>query len=427
MDFCDVLHSVPHLLTVVTSDGGLTQLQAVSRNCRTLVHRHVRHLHLHLQPQQRFWRNRYSKEQHLQTLVAGFWPNLQSFSLHIPYLDAESARLLRQAQWPALQELEVVTDHWSSGCMTHISKMQPDLCQLTLMSITGAVDAEVIQLTQLDWPQLQRLKIHNNLYGQHSLSSLGTWPVSQQIQQLDLSCCNLCTADLQNLALHRWPVLERLDLHSNSFDSHFLRVLCEAGFPCLEELDLSNCISRLYQVQAVTLFPTSWPRMRILKLFADGIDAMTMSELIQIECPLLKVYDLSANECTARMVQSLVCCYFPNLTQLDLSWGCLDVAGVHELVKGSWPSLSQLDVNGSDLCVEAVSCILSCSSWPLLRFLDMSRNRLTTSSVICVNGGQMRLDFLHIDNGTIPAWLLAHWPRLEWVNLRHCQVPRDEF
>lgn len=105
------------------------------------------------------------------------------------------------------------------------------------------------------------------------------------------------------------------------------------------------------------------------------------------------------------MVQSLVCCYFPKVTQLVLSWGCLDVAGVHELVKGSWPSLSQLDVNGSDLCVEVVSCILSCSSWPLLRFLDMSRNRLTTSSFICVNGGQLHLDFLHTNNGTLPVWL----------------------
>lgn len=242
---------------------------------------------LTLTTQQHIWRKCYSKEQHLQTLVAGFWPNLQSFSLQIPYLDAESARLLRQAQWPALQELEIVTDRWSSGCMIHISKIQPAIYQLTLISTTrGALDAEVTQLTQLDWPQLHRLKIHNNVYGQHSLTSLGTWPVSQQIQQLDLSCCNLCTADLQNLALHRWPVLERLDLHGNSFDSHFLRVLCEAGFPCLEELDLSNCISRLYRVQAVTLFPTSWPTMRILKLFADGIDATTMSELIQIECPL---------------------------------------------------------------------------------------------------------------------------------------------
>lgn len=265
MDLCDLLHSAPHLLT---NGHSLTNLQVVDRNCHTLVHRRVKKLKL---PGCGFLTsfsdlNSVSKPRltvHLQTLVAGSWPNLQSLSLDLQDLSAESAKLLGQAQWPVLQQLKITVHSWDSVCMLHICNVQPYLHGLSLAwRHMSDSKAEIKELRQAAWPQLSRLKMHGDLHG--LVSTFGAWPASQWVRELDLSCCWLETADLQSLALHKWLVLRRLQLADNVCDGHLLRVLCEACFPSLEELDLTRCVQQRFTIwisnaQRSVLPPTTWP------------------------------------------------------------------------------------------------------------------------------------------------------------------------
>ena len=430
MDLCDLLHSAPHLLTLLTNSHSLTELQAVDRKCHTLVHSRVKKLKLpgcgSLTSFSDLHYNSVSKPrltvQHLQTLVAGSWPNLQSLSLDLQDLTAESAKLLGQAQWPVLQQLKITVHSWDSGCMLHICNVQPYLHGLSLAwGHMFDSTAEIKELKQADWPQLSRLKMHGNLH--RLVSTFGAWPASQRIRELDLSCCWLETADLQSLALHKWLVLRRLQLADNVCDGHLLRVLCKACFPSLEELDLTRCVQQrptiwITNAQRIVLPPTTWPALKTIKLAGNGIDQVLMTQLVKVKCPSLEVYDLEANCCTASMVQLLVHCSFPCLTELNLSGAYLDIAGVQELVKGHWPKLNRLDVSENELSIEAVSCLMTCRSWPVLRYMDVSFNNFAALPNFLVDGKHtLKFKVLAISSGTMPAWLLVYRPHLQWLDL----------
>ena len=115
-----------------------------------------------------------------------------------------------------------------------------------------------------------------------------------------LCFCVLSAESFKALVEAEWPALTHLGAtHAVvAFDGpHALGAAAFAGFPALEELDLTEGDVRA--AGAALLASRSWPRLRVLNLF---------------DC-----------------------------------W--IGDAGLAALARGAWPALEELDLYGSDLCV----------------------------------------------------------------------------
>lgn len=196
MDLCELLQSVPHLSNIISRRGNLGLLQSVSRQLCSWVHSYCTQLRLNALIPDECWLG-LSPEEHYRILAAWFWPNLQSLSIQVGPFDADLIRLLSQGQWPVLQQLYIQFATFDSDCLRLISKATPNLCQLTLKGCHLAWhSADVTQLMQGEWSQLQRLRL-----SQHRLTGvvqqLSAWPVRQHITELDLSDNGLKATDMQ--------------------------------------------------------------------------------------------------------------------------------------------------------------------------------------------------------------------------------------
>ena len=201
---------------------------------------------------------------------AGF-PALEELNLKWVKIGEAGAALLASQRWPRLRKLE--------------------LCKTQL----GA--AGLAALARGAWPALEELDLRANDFDDAAAGpALAALSQHVGLRRLDVIHCSLSAAGFKALVEAHWPALTSLGAvgATVAFDGpHALGAAAFAGFPALEELDLS-CVN-LGEAGAALLASRRWPRLTELKLYEAELGDAGVAALARGAWPALELLDLRGN------------------------------------------------------------------------------------------------------------------------------------
>lgn len=316
----DILHEVPMLLELLPSKS-LAALLAVSRQQRTQIYEHVRHITV-------------PDQEHIQTLVRGAW--------------------LRLVVWHV------------GGLMGCIGVWR--------YSLPNASDAAVSLLAK----GFRRSELGELQLDRGSISAAG---IAQLHHAFALRSCSLYSVGLSSAALQAfcalaWSQLRWLDLSGNKMDSAAISHLGDAFWPHLKELDLSctalsdKALSLLCHFSSTD--NSSWPALTHLYASGNSMRHLRLPLLLMPTdrrqlCRLLgreatswacqiQFLDLSDNNLTPSAIKELTSTYWPYLRHLCLKHTTTDImiSAMSYLDEGR--GLSEWDVSGVAVDAAAHEC-----------------------------------------------------------------------
>ena len=225
-----------------------------------------------------------------------------------------------------------------------IAKAAPHLRALTLTSANLTPEA-ARALAETGW-RLDELDLSSNpKLGPAGFAALLAAP-TYAIRRLALRRCFLTTASLQSLVDAAWP-LEELDVSENEFhgDAVGPALTALSQRHNLRRLDMGECMLSAASFKA--LVEATWPALTFLGAAAaqatfDGPDALGAAAFAGF--PALEELDLSYVPMRAAGAALLGRRRWARLKKLDLCGARLDDAGVEALSRGAWPALEVLDV-----------------------------------------------------------------------------------
>lgn len=239
---------------------------------------------------------------------------------------------------------------------------------------------------QVSW---QEIAIGDSNLGNEGVTALvSAWQRDSQIVSLDLSYKNLQHNGLQTLL--QWAetseFLTKLDLSRNPDVAQELSVDWDAGFPTLQEVNLSGCnLLGESGVTLVSLF-AAVPQLQVLRLDRNVLGPFLNASLAELSPSLV---ELSLENCglTDEILQNLIpmLAKQQRLEMLNLSENAMTATGVAIIAKGLAKDFSQLqalNVAGNPLQGEGVTilieqgCMLRPASQALIN-LDLSRTQCT--------------------------------------------------
>lgn len=336
----------------------MATLSATSRQLHSLVHGHVTSISI-------IQHNGHGTQyqiMEMQALTSGSWPHLQR--LNIKYrakLEAAAITQLSKASWSSLVSLDMSRNSLGADAMSQLVKGNwPALKQLNLSS--NRLDtAAMVWLTQADW-SLEELHLSDNRIDLEAMQELiqGRWP---KLTQLTLRWNKLDAHTIAVLAKAEWP-LRQLELGQNSLDANAMTLLAEAPWHDLESLGLAgNCLLQT-PAAAMARCQAAWPNLVNLDLSNCCLGGADMAGLCTASWPKLSSVHLWDNCFDEISVTHLVKTYWPALNFLCLRSNCLDDAAVKILVHSSWPQLEYLDLRENNAltqdAINFVSNVLRC-------------------------------------------------------------------
>ena len=118
------------------------------------------------------------------------------------------------------------------------------------------------------WPGLKQLDLHRTWLRNDGCAALAKapWP----LQRLDLG--NNCVSEasaLTHLSNGRWPDLQTLMLAGNVLSPTAMEILCQADWPHLVPLDLSQCANIRSVLDMACLCQAHWPKFSSLNLASN--------------------------------------------------------------------------------------------------------------------------------------------------------------
>ena len=365
----DLLCEVPRLWDFLRGHC-LKTLLGTSTLLRSIAHQHVTHVG--------FPNGWQSPEIH--TLVSRKWLQLQVLDLQGNNITAAAAVQLSNATWPLLKRLLLETSLYLGSAydsqVFHNFQGKWSLMQsLTVKS--GKLDhAEVVALTQIDWPSLHSLTI-DAVSGALPALWKGNWP---QLRHLSIGdgLNDEQDEDMQHLSTCPWSSLNSLELHNCTITTEGMAHLVQAHLPQLKHLALVNV--RLSQgwpdgdwAHIATLAKGNWPYLTTLEVTSSVVDAVCIDELIFSDWPHLQA--LSFQGCFSDRADKLIArAPWATLTCLKLC-GSFDGAWVMiDECMHRWPALQSLTLGPSRSYAYLTKAIIRAARriWPLLlvQFID---------------------------------------------------------
>jgi hypothetical protein len=196
-------------------------------------------------------------------------------------LSPAGAHALAASGWP-LEELSLpgASDLGAAGVTALVAAPIFALRRLNLFRC-GLDAAALLARANAPWP-LEELELaHNDFSGPQAAPALAALSRNARLRKLDVSYCRLSAAGFKALVEAAWPALTSLGARGArvKFDGpHALGAAAFAGFPALEELDLS---SSGLGAEGARLASRHWPRLKKLVLRACALDDAGLAALCE--------------------------------------------------------------------------------------------------------------------------------------------------
>ena len=295
----------------------------------------------------------------LKALGSGVWASLRTLTLQYFFmggLGAPAARALAAAlrRMPALRALQLWNVELSDAAAEELfdscrAEAAPRLRSLTVTA-AKVTPAAARALAATGW-RLEELNLRNNAgLGAAGVAALVAAPTFA-LRRLNLEHCSLDAAALLALADAPWP-LEELELDLNNFSAAAAGPALAAlsRHARLRVLNVSYC--RLSAASFRALVEAAWHTLTSLgalgaEVALDGPHALGAAAFAGF--PALEELDLSSVRLGAAGAALLAGRRWTRLVKLDLHSAWLGDAGVAALARGAWPALEVLDLRGNGL------------------------------------------------------------------------------
>ena len=236
-------------------------------------------------------------------------PQLRSLTIERADLSPAAARMLAATGW-RLEELDLssnrtlgaASDGWVSrtlGAAGVAALLAAPTFALRFLDLSrcrlGA--AAILALADAPWP-LEELDLSGNDFSAASAApALAALSRHRGLRGLSVDNCHLSAAGFKALVEVDWPALTYFSAVGSrtAYDSA-LGAAAFAGFPALEELDLSNIWVGAPGVALLALLASrQWERLEKLTLHSTGLNAAGLAALARGHWPALKWLDICRN------------------------------------------------------------------------------------------------------------------------------------
>ena len=276
--------------------------------------------------------------------------NLRALSLVRVELSPAAVHAIVATGW-RLDELDLSGNPLGAdGCAALLAA--PSLALRVLRLEDCDLDAATfVALANAPWPLEELDVFHNDLGGLGQLPGASSDVAAALValskrpcmRALNIAACLLTAASFKALAEASWPALVYLnaDCYEVSFEGpDALGAAAFAGFPALEELDLSSV--ELGEAGARLLASRRWPRLKKLCLLSCALDDAALAALARGAWPALKTLYLGMNRASNAGHAALARGDWPALEALDLGCNHLSPQPTLEDVRRWAPALVKL-------------------------------------------------------------------------------------
>ena len=253
----------------------------------------------------------------VEALGAETWARLRALTLWHAGLTQAAARALAATGW-RLEALDLRWNHklGAAGLAALLAAPTFALRRLDLV-YCGLAAANILAIANAPWP-LKELDLSSNDFSAAAAGpALAAISRHRGLRRLDVGFCALSPASFEALVEAAWPAMTSLSAADAgvAHDSpHVLGAAAFAGFPALEELDLS--FVRVGEAGAALLASRRWARLKKLTLRSTVLGAAGVAALARGAWPALEVLDLSANGLGAPMALEDARRWAPALVEL---------------------------------------------------------------------------------------------------------------
>jgi hypothetical protein len=283
-------------------------------------------------------------------------------------LDAPSARALAAAlrRMPALRALELLSGRLSGSAAAELLRLSSaaDVPQLRSLGISNGdlVPTTLRALVATEWRlEALDLSFNENVRAAGLAALLAATTLA--LGQLTPAFCGLNAASLLGLANAPWP-LEELNIAYNDFSATAAgpALVALARRRHLRRLNLGCC--KLSAASFKALVVVAWPALTYLNaglaaVESDGPHALGPAAFAGF--PALEELELSYVELGEAGARLLASWRWARLKRLVLAGAGLSEAGVAALARGVWPALEQLNLRDAGL--SAVLALADARRW----------------------------------------------------------------
>ena len=264
-------------------------------------------------------------------------PQLRALTVSNAGLAPAAASALTATRWQ-LEELDLRfnSNVGAAGVAALVAAPTFALRRLNL-GACGLDAAALLSLANTPWP-LEELDVSSNDFSAAAAGrALAALSRQRGLRKLGVGKCHLSAAGFKALVEAAWPALTHLKAGGADVDFEgplALGAAAFAGFPALEELDLSYV--ELREAGAALLASRRWPRLRKLNLASAVVGDAGLLALGSWELAALEELYLDGSGLGALSARFLVRGPWRSLRRLDLGGNNLGDAGLAGLARGAW-------------------------------------------------------------------------------------------
>ena len=196
----------------------------------------------------------------------GAVPQLRALTLYFVELMPAAARLLAATGW-RLEELNLFYNSslGAAGLAPLLAAPTFALRRLDMVRCRLRA-ADILTVANASWPLEELRLLQNDFSAAAAGPALAALSRHARLRRLSVSYCELSAAGFKALVEAAWPALLSFSAHAKVefVGPHALGAAAFAGFPAIEELDLSDV--KLGAAGAAVLASRRWPRLRELTL-----------------------------------------------------------------------------------------------------------------------------------------------------------------
>ena len=356
-------------------------------------------------------------------------PQLRTLRISNAILTPAAARLLAATGWQ-LEELDLSYNHQLGAAGLAALLVAPTFALRRLvLSQCGLRAADILTVANAPWPLAELDLSANDFRSAAAAPALAALSRRVGLRRLDVGDCRLSAAGFKALVEAAWPALTSLCMRRAvvAFDGpHALGAAAFAGFPALEELDLSYVA--LGEAGAALLASRRWARLWALCLRQAQLDAAGLTALVRGAWPALEDMDLSHNDLSSAAAAPALAALSRHvgLRRLNITYCQLSAAGFKALAEASWPALTSLRAVNAQAAFDgahALDAAAAFTGFPALEELDLAHVALGEAGAELLPRRhwarlkRLYLGVTRLGDAGVAALARGAWPALELLIL----------